>query len=97
MEQPKKTTAIANKPEKISLDGITLEMMVTHLVEIYGWEELGIHIKIRCFNNDPSIKSSLNFLRRTPWARKKVETLYVKLRQAQLKKKSKKPRSVNQP
>jgi uncharacterized protein (DUF2132 family) len=60
------------------LHGITLEMMVTRLVEQYGWEELGRTISIRCFNNDPSVKSSLQFLRRTPWARKKVEDLYLK-------------------
>ena len=59
------------------LHGITLEMIVTRLVEQYGWEELGRRIPIRCFTNDPSLKSSLTFLRRTPWARKKVEDLYL--------------------
>ena len=59
------------------LHGITLEMIVTRLVEHYGWEELGRRIPIRCFTNDPSLKSSLTFLRRTPWARKKVEELYL--------------------
>jgi uncharacterized protein (DUF2132 family) len=59
------------------LHGVTLEMIVTRLVEYYGWEELGKRINIRCFNNDPSIKSSLKFLRKTPWARKKVEDLYI--------------------
>jgi uncharacterized protein (DUF2132 family) len=59
------------------LHGITLEMIVTRLVEHYGWEELGRRIPIRCFTNDPSLKSSLTFLRRTPWARKKVEDLYL--------------------
>lgn len=59
------------------LHGITLEMIVTRLVEHYGWEELGKRIPIRCFTNNPSIKSSLTFLRRTPWARKKVEDLYL--------------------
>ena len=59
------------------LHGITLEHMVKSLVEHYGWDELGIMINIRCFNNDPSVKSSLKFLRRTPWARKKVEDLYL--------------------
>jgi uncharacterized protein (DUF2132 family) len=63
-----------------SLHGITLEMIVTRLVEHYGWERLGGMIKINCFNKDPSIKSSLKFLRRTPWARKKVETLYLRTR-----------------
>ncbi|MBL8100658.1 MAG: DUF2132 domain-containing protein [Anaerolineales bacterium] len=60
------------------LHGITLEMILTRLVEKYGWEELGKRITIQCFTNDPSIKSSLKFLRRTPWARKKVEELYLK-------------------
>lgn len=59
------------------LHGITLEMILTHLVEKYGWEELGDRITIKCFTIDPSIKSSLKFLRRTPWARKKVEDLYL--------------------
>lgn len=56
--------------------GVTLEMIVTKLVENYGWDRLGEKINIDCFNNNPSIKSSLKFLRRTPWARKKVEMLY---------------------
>jgi len=60
------------------LHGITLEMILSHLVDMYGWNELGQRITIKCFTNDPSIKSSLKFLRRTPWARKKVEELYLK-------------------
>ncbi len=60
------------------LHGITLEMALTRLVAHYGWEELGRSIDIRCFNHDPSIKSSLTFLRKTPWARKKVEDLYMR-------------------
>jgi len=63
---------------KDPLHGITLEMMLTLLVEHYGWDEMGRTIRIRCFNNDPSIKSSLQFLRRTPWARNKVEALYLR-------------------
>ncbi|MEO6053297.1 MAG: VF530 family protein [Chthoniobacterales bacterium] len=59
------------------LHGITLEMMLTELVAHYGWEELGQIVKVRCFLFDPSIKSSLTFLRRTPWARTKVENLYL--------------------
>lgn len=59
------------------LHGITLEMMLVHLVGHYGWAELGRRITIRCFNHEPSIKSSLKFLRKTPWARTKVETLYL--------------------
>ena len=59
------------------LHGVTLEMMLNRLVERYGWQELGRLINIKCFNQDPSIKSSLKFLRRTPWARDKVERLYL--------------------
>ncbi|MEZ5593546.1 MAG: VF530 family protein [Gammaproteobacteria bacterium] len=59
------------------LHGITLKMLVTRLVEHYGWEALGRRIKINCFISDPSIASSLKFLRRTPWAREKVEALYL--------------------
>jgi uncharacterized protein (DUF2132 family) len=59
------------------LHGITLEKIVTDLVEKFGWEELGELIPIRCFLFDPSIKSSLTFLRKTPWARKKVEDLFL--------------------
>lgn len=66
MEQP-------NNP----LHGKTLQMILEHLVDYYGWEELGKRINIRCFNFDPSIKSSLAFLRKTPWAREKVEALYL--------------------
>jgi uncharacterized protein (DUF2132 family) len=60
------------------LHGITLEMILTRLVDYYGWDKMGSMIKIRCFNNGPSIKSSLQFLRKTPWARNKVEALYLK-------------------
>lgn len=59
------------------LHGITLEMMLQQLVKKCGWEEMGRRINIRCFNNDPSIKSSLTFLRKTPWAREEVEQLYI--------------------
>ena len=59
------------------LHGITLEVILTRLVERYGWDGLGGMIDIRCFTNDPSINSSLKFLRRTPWAREKVERLYL--------------------
>jgi uncharacterized protein (DUF2132 family) len=68
---------MANEHPKDPLHGITLEMIVTRLVERYGWDELGQRIPIRCFMNNPSLKSSLMFLRRTPWARKKVEDLYL--------------------
>jgi uncharacterized protein (DUF2132 family) len=71
MEQP-------NPKPKDPLHGVTLEMIVTQLVEKHGWAELGRRIDIRCFNFDPSVKSSLQFLRRTPWARAKVEELYLR-------------------
>ena len=62
------------------LHGKTLEAIVTELVEHFGWEELGQIIRINCFNSNPGIKSSLTFLRKTPWARKKVEDLYIHIR-----------------
>ncbi|MEI9481346.1 VF530 family protein [Enterobacter cancerogenus] len=62
---------------KDPLHGVTLEMQVTALVARYGWNELGNRIKINCFRKDPSVKSSLKFLRRTPWARAEVEALYL--------------------
>ena len=58
------------------LHGMTLEQILNRLVDYYGWEDLGLYIEIRCFNVNPSVKSSLKFLRKTPWARKKVENLY---------------------
>ncbi len=59
------------------LHGLKLETILTRLVEHYGWYELSLMININCFKNDPSIKSSLKFLRRTPWARDKIEQLYL--------------------
>lgn len=64
----------ANRP---SLEGVTLEMIVTHLSDSMGWEAMATAVPVRCFTHDPSIKSSLKFLRRTPWARAKVEQLYL--------------------
>ncbi len=64
---------------KDPLHGKTLEMIVTELVDHFGWEDLGSIINIRCFRFDPSVKSSLAFLRKTPWARKKVEELYISI------------------
>ena len=61
------------------LHGLTLKAIVTELVERLGWEELARRVNINCFKSDPSIKSSLTFLRRTPWARTEVEALYVEL------------------
>ncbi len=68
---------MSQEQPKNLLHGITLERLLTELVEQYGWAELGRRIEIRCFQSDPSIKSSLKFLRRTPWARAKVERLYL--------------------
>ena len=62
------------------LHGITLESVLTRLVDHYGWDGLAKRIDINCFISDPSIKSSLKFLRKTPWARKKVEDLYLETR-----------------
>lgn len=59
------------------LHGITLERIVTELVDFFGWAELGQQVNIRCFTDNPSVGSSLKFLRRTPWAREKVESLYL--------------------
>lgn len=64
----------ANNP----LHGVKLVVILEHLVSLYGWETLGSKINIRCFTSDPSIKSSLKFLRKTPWARDKVEALYLR-------------------
>ena len=73
------TKVVADKPAgKIDpLHGVTLEAMVNDLVGFFGWEELGSRIPIRCFCSDPSVPSSLKFLRKTPWARAKVEGLYL--------------------
>lgn len=69
--------SMSSEQPRNPLHGVTLERVVTELVEHYGWQELGSRITIRCFTSDPSIKSSLKFLRKTPWARDKVEALYV--------------------
>ena len=63
-----------------SLHGVTLKMILEKLVDYYGWEKLGRKIPINCFTNNPTLNSSLKLLRRTPWARKKVEALYVRTR-----------------
>ncbi|MBC9072045.1 DUF2132 domain-containing protein [Thauera sp. CAU 1555] len=67
------TNTQANNP----LHGVTLERLLTELVDYYGWHQLGRRVNIRCFTHEPSIASSLKFLRRTPWAREQVEQLYV--------------------
>ena len=66
-----------NPHSKDPLHGYTLETIVTRLVEEYGWDVLSERIRIRCFANDPSLKSTLKFLRKTPWARNKVESLFI--------------------
>lgn len=76
MEQKGKENIVSNDP----LHGITLKAILEYLVTYYdGWEQLGNNIRINCFNDNPSINSSLKFLRKTPWARKKVEDLYLEL------------------
>ena len=65
------------KTQQDPLHGLTLKALVERLVALYGWQELARFIDINCFKNDPSIKSSLTFLRKTPWARTKVENLYI--------------------
>ncbi len=77
MDEP----ADENKPLKRCKDplhGVTLEMMLDRLVDKLGWDEMGRRIKIRCFTDNPSVSSSLKFLRKTPWARQKVERLYLR-------------------
>ena len=68
---------MSGKQPNNSLHGVTLESVVVRLVDHYGWDELANRIGINCFKNDPSVKSSLKFLRKTPWAREQVENLYL--------------------
>jgi len=70
----------SDKKTRPPLEGITLEMIVTQLSESIGWEAMAEAVPVRCFTHDPSVKSSLKFLRRTPWARAKVEELYLLIR-----------------
>ena len=72
-DAPRSTLKQVHNP----LHGLTLEKIVTELVDHYGWDELGRLVPVRCFNLDPSVGSSLKFLRKTPWAREKVESLYL--------------------
>jgi uncharacterized protein (DUF2132 family) len=72
-----------NIKSKDPLHGITLEKILNDLVDFYGWEQLGTMITIKCFTTNPSIKSSLVFLRKTPWARTKVESLYLYMKESQ--------------
>lgn len=71
------------------LHGVTLERMLTELVDHFGWETMGERIRIRCFTDEPSVSSSLRFLRKTPWAREKVEALYLFM----LRERERRPRS----
>jgi uncharacterized protein (DUF2132 family) len=71
------TTPAPIAQKRNPLHGLTLEAIVTQLADFYGWDDLGQRIPIRCFTHDPSIGSSLKFLRKTPWARDKVESLYL--------------------
>jgi uncharacterized protein (DUF2132 family) len=73
---PESTPAPPPEPKRDPMHGMTLQAILEHLVARYGWDGLGERIEIRCFTHDPSIPSSLKFLRRTPWARAKVESLY---------------------
>lgn len=66
-----------NNNQNNPFHGLKLETILVKLIDFYGWEELGYKINIRCFNFDPSVSSSLKFLRKTPWAREKVEKLYL--------------------
>jgi uncharacterized protein (DUF2132 family) len=68
---------LAKQPSKDPLHGITLKAIVEHLYEYYGWDRLSQKINLKCFSMNPSVKSSLTFLRKTDWARKKVESLYL--------------------
>jgi len=72
--------SIMDKQSNDPLHGITLEKILIELVDYFGWEDLGQYIPINCFISNPSIQSSLKFLRKTPWARKKVENLYIRMK-----------------
>ena len=74
---PQRAPEAPTKQARNPLHGLTLENIVTQLADFYGWHDLGARIPIRCFTHDPSIRSSLKFLRKTPWAREKVESLYL--------------------
>ena len=76
--KPKTSEPATNEQPNNPLHGVKLADLLEYLVDRYGWDELGERINIRCFNSDPSLKSSLKFLRKTKWARDKVERLYVR-------------------
>jgi uncharacterized protein (DUF2132 family) len=77
MDTPPTTPGAARAQPRNPLHGLTLERIVTELATHYGWQELAIRVPVRCFTHDPSVASSLRFLRKTPWAREKVEGLYL--------------------
>ena len=85
------TTEAAAQPRN-PLHGLTLEAIVTALAETYGWDGLGERIPVRCFTTDPSVASSLKFLRKTPWAREKVEGLYLFMLREQRRQQANPPR-----
>ena len=74
-----------NEHKKDPLHGITLEQTIMYMVEHYGWEYLAEQVNINCFKSNPSVKSSLTFLRKTPWARTKLESLYLYIKRKELK------------
>ncbi len=76
---------MSEKQTKDFLHGVTLEQILNALVADYGWEKLGKYIKIKCFTNEPTINSSLKLLRRTPWARTKVENLYISMKKREMR------------
>ncbi len=76
-DQPSPAPSPSPAQPRNPLHGLTLEAIVTALADYYGWDELGQRIPVRCFTHDPSVASSLKFLRKTPWAREKVESLYL--------------------
>ena len=78
------------------LHGVTLEKMLEGLVEHYGWQTLGSRVRIKCFNDNPTIKSSLTFLRKTPWARQKVEEMYLSMVQFQARAAKRLPPSMSE-
>ena len=75
--KPAKAADEGTRRSKDPLHGVTLEMILNRLVDQLGWEEMGRRVRIRCFTDNPSVSSSLKFLRKTPWAREKVERLYL--------------------
>ncbi|WP_136797389.1 MULTISPECIES: VF530 family DNA-binding protein [Desulfosediminicola] len=77
---------MTDRQTKDLLHGVTLEQILNALVADYGWEKLGKYIKIKCFTTNPTVKSSLKLLRRTPWARTKVENLYISMKKREIRK-----------